>query len=331
MDIHNLKQTARARLDRASCNPRRLALIHTAVALAVSVALTVIHYVLDRQIGNTGGLSGIGTRSVLTTVQTVLQAAASVLLPFWQIGFLAAALAIARGAYLDTETLGRGFRNFRSVLRFFLMRLLLTVGIAVSCIYLSTFLFMMTPMADQMMAVLEPAMEGSVMNPESLMTLDPAVMDEAMEVMWPASVLALLVFGAVMIPVGYCFRLGQFVVLEDTPVRGFRAILTGFKLVRRNFGTFFRLDLQFWWYYLLQVLILTVGYGDEILRAVGVNLPVAQGVSFFGFFGLQVVGQLILLTLARPVVDTTYAVFYEELKTGTVVEKTVPQKMNWDA
>lgn len=331
MDIQKLKSAARTRLESAAYDPRRLAFIHTGAALALTALITVIGYILDGQIGNTGGLSGIGMRSVLTTVQTVLQGVGGILLPFWEIGFLAAALAIARGASFGPGILTKGFQKFRTVLRFFIWRLVVTIGIGLGCIYCSSFVFMMTPLADPLLEILEPALQGSALQPEAMLSLDPAVLEAATNAMWPAAAIAFALFVVVMIPVGYRFRIAQFVVLEDTPVRGIGAMLISGKLMRKRNLDFFRLDLQFWWYYLLQALIFVVGYADGILPYLGVELPMGEGVGFFLFFALQVVGQLALLTRVRPMVDTTYALFYEELKKEPFVTKPKPQNFNWDA
>ena len=158
-------------------------------------------------------------------------------------------------------------------------------------------------------------------------------MAAATDAMMPAVVIALILFGVVMLFVGYRFRIAKFVVLEeDSPVRGIGTVLKAMKLLRRRSFAFFRLDLQFWWYYLLQALLLAVGYGETVLYYLGVELPLPEGVGFFLFFGLQVVGQLILLTRARPLVDTTYALFYEGLKGEAQMPPAQPksQKFNWD-
>ena len=333
MDIGSLKQTARARLESASYDPRRLALIHTGAALGVSVLLTVVSFVVDRQIGNTGGLSGIGLRSVLSTVQTVLQGVAGLLLPFWQIGFLAAALAFARGGRVTPMTLTQGFLKFRPVLRLMILQLLATIGIGLACVYVSSFAFMMTPLAEPLFEILEPALQETALDADVMLSLDEATLVAATDAMMPAVAIALVLFGVVMLFVGYRFRIAKFVVLEENaPVRGIGAVLKAMKLLRRRSFRFFRLDLQFWWYYLLQMLLVIVGYGETLLYYLGVELPLPDGVGFFLFFGLQVVGQLILLTRARPLVETTYALFYEGLKeeVPTPPVQPNPQHFNWD-
>ena len=70
-----LKQAARDSLLASKGDPKRIILIHTLVSLGVTFLLGAISFALEHQISNTGGLSGLGLRSVLSTAQAVLQIA----------------------------------------------------------------------------------------------------------------------------------------------------------------------------------------------------------------------------------------------------------------
>ena len=75
MDPHDrraLKSAARESLAAAPYDPRKLILLHTGVTIAVSLIGTILNFVLSKQIENTGGLGGMGLRSMLSTVQSVL-------------------------------------------------------------------------------------------------------------------------------------------------------------------------------------------------------------------------------------------------------------------
>ena len=137
LNSQHLKQTAR---DTLLGDYKRLALIHTAVALGVSLVVTLLHYYLNNQIGNTGGLSGLGARTVLETAQTVLQYVVNLALPFWEIGFLFAALQMARGQKAEVSSFLEGFRRFGPVLRLYLTRSLLFIGVGVASAYVSAFI-----------------------------------------------------------------------------------------------------------------------------------------------------------------------------------------------
>ena len=88
MDIHDrrgLKAEAAERLASASYDPKKLILIHSGVQVALALLLALVQYLLDRKIGDTGGLGGMGTRSVLETIQAVLTIAQMTAAVFWQL------------------------------------------------------------------------------------------------------------------------------------------------------------------------------------------------------------------------------------------------------
>ena len=121
-DRQGLKKEAADRIAGAAYNPRLLVLIHTGVSLGASLLVSVILYLLQQKIETTGGLSGIGLRSVLTTAQSVLQLVLMLLTILWQVGIVYGAIQIARGRTARPEDLTEGFRRFGPVLRLKLLQ-----------------------------------------------------------------------------------------------------------------------------------------------------------------------------------------------------------------
>ena len=120
MDIHDrplLKHTSAQALSAAGSTPRNLVMLHTGVALGFSLLATVLQYILSLGIGDTGGLAGLGMRSVLSSAQSFLQVAGMILLPFWEMGILRALLLISRRQEADKPTLLDGFRRFGPIFR----------------------------------------------------------------------------------------------------------------------------------------------------------------------------------------------------------------------
>ena len=112
-DRKGLKQTASTRLCESSYDPRLLALLYISVSVGVSLVLAIVTYILQEQIGGTGGLAGIGTRSVLVTVQAVLQLASTLLIPFWDMGLIYTSVQLARGKAAYPVAAHLGFRTVR--------------------------------------------------------------------------------------------------------------------------------------------------------------------------------------------------------------------------
>ena len=114
MDIKNsrdMRKQAKDALASASYNPRKLALIHGGVMLGISLLITLVNFLLSKQIDSATGLSGLGTRTTLGTIQSILQIANTVLMPFWEIGFLAAAVNMVRKEQTGPRTLLSGFHR----------------------------------------------------------------------------------------------------------------------------------------------------------------------------------------------------------------------------
>ena len=85
----------------------------------------------------------------------------------------------------------------------------------------------------------------------------------------------------------------------------------------------FKLDLSFWWFYALELLLAAVSMGDMILMAAGVVLPVPAEAAYWGCQLLAAAGQLGLYYLARPKLEVAYALCYESF---SVPEEPKPRK-----
>ncbi len=311
-DRSSLKQAAGVSLSQASYDPKLLILLHTGVILLVNVLLALVDYLLAQQIGTTGGLSGLGMRSFLTTVQSVLQLAQVIFLPFWQIGYLFAVLKISRGEPADPRSLTEGFRHLGPVLRLKLLQGLLYGGIAVICVYAGTFLYLMTPGASSLMRqMLYLMMDSSIMeNPDTLQ----AALYTAMEGhIVPLLLISLAVFLCGSAPVFYHYRLAD-MILMDRPSKGaLHALRTSRKMMKGNCMAMVKLDLGFWRFYLLEGLALALCYGDFLLAALGVALPGPAAVHYFAFLILSLLAQLWLYWWRKNEISVTYAKAYAAL------------------
>lgn len=303
MDIRSLKNTARERLSNASYNPGRLALIHTGAAVVLSLLMTLVSFLLTRQMDTTSGLAGIGMRTVLSSAQMLLLIGGSAVMPFWDAGFLRACLNISRGEPAQPDTLLEGFRRFGVVLRLTLIRGIFCVLIAVFCLQAASMLFMMLPLSNNFMEEVLALMEsGAVVDDAAVAKLMPHLF--MVYVLW--AVFALII----LVPLLYRFRLADWAVMDNTrralPAFGLSGICT-----RGNRFFLFRLDLSFWWYYGLHLLATILAYGDTVLTALGVN--VNADAAFFAFYVLSLALSLLVAWRFAPQVQTTYALSYDEL------------------
>ena len=75
MDIRNRKElhaAAVASLAAAPGQPRQAAALYAAIGSVLALLSAVISFILNNQIAQTGGLSNMGLRSMLSTAQSVL-------------------------------------------------------------------------------------------------------------------------------------------------------------------------------------------------------------------------------------------------------------------
>lgn len=315
LQVSDLHRLAKARLQGVSGNPKRLALFHTAIALGSSFLLTAVIYLFDLLIADTGGLAGLGIRSVLTTAQSVLTIVITAALPFWQMGILYAALQWVKGKSADFESLLQGFRRFGSALGLLFLRGGLFLALAIPISYAGTAVFMLTPFAAPLLEILTPMMEQGV-TPEQLEALvTPEFTAAALQASVPLLIISGILYVAVAIPIFYRIRFADFAVMEGLSAG--KALLKSFAVTGKNCLQVFKLDLTFWWFYLLQILSAAVCNADTILPALGVSLPVSGAVAALAFYALGTVCQCVLLWQYEAHRVTVYGLAYGVLD-GTI-------------
>ena len=300
----DLKRQSEDALRQAPGDPQKLLRIHVGVITVASLVLTVINYVLQLQIDTTGGLSGIATRSLLSTTLTVLQLLYFVLMPFWQAGYLTVSLAIARREKADREDLFSGFRRFGPFLRLCLLQGLIIGALLIASNYISSFLYMLTPwgqsLTEQLMSVLSQT--GAMPSEETIASLAGHAV--------PMLILGGVIFLVLAVPILYRMRLSQYRVMEGQN-RALRAILESFQMTKGRWFPLLKLDLSFWWFYGAQIVIGLLGYGDILLELLGVSLPWNEALLFFVPYVCYLSLQFFFLLWQKNRVDVTYAHAYE--------------------
>lgn len=312
MDIRNrraLKAAASEALHSAP-NQKRLVFIWAAAGTVLPLLVSVLSYLLEHQIADTGGLSGIGLRSILSTVQSVLSFSTSVLIPFWTFGYMAVTLRFARKEPTTDASLLEGFRRFRPLFRLILLEIIIYAVICFLCVQLVSTVLSFTPLAVPAYAILES-------NQEMLLTgvVDESVVQALTEAMMPIFLIGGIACVIALIPVSYLLRLAPLCIMDTPSCRARQAIRMSLGMMRRNCLSLFCLDLSFWWFYLIKLLVSALCYGDVFLPLIGIALPFSYEVSFFTFYIVSLLVQFALLYIANNKVQTTYALFYDALRT----------------
>lgn len=305
MDKHN----ASVSLRNASYSPKGLMAIYSGVLVALSVLLMVVNTVLGA-IQTSGGLDSMNMKAMLSTAQMALLIIKAVLLPFWAAGLCFVAIGLARGQSVGPKDLTAGFRKILPIIISKLFIGLQYAGrIALSFVLssvLSSQILMFTPAAGKLYEVAE--------NMENLMELgdyQTLLGDDIWLVMGVCvgvfTVVTLILLG----PVFYRYRMTTYLIMDGQERGGLRAMLRSCMLMFRRRWELAKLDLSFWWYYLLLALCSGLCFGDVILLGLGVTLPVSDTVLYWVFIALGFGAQLAVEILAGPKVAVTYAHCYD--------------------
>ena len=316
MDIRDrraLQQKAAHALEEAVYDPKKLVLIHTAILMGASLLVVILDYILAGHIENTGGLGGLGARAILSTIQSALQLALLISTPFWQMGLTHSVLRIARKQSAAPKDLKEGFFRFGPVLRLQLARLLLCVLIGILSMNIGTTIFAFTPFSGPLEALLSQ-LEGQL-SANSSFVVDEATYLALVDAAIPMLAITGVLYAAFLIPLLYRFRLADYAIMDEDRPGALKALGISARLMRNNRFQLFRLDLSFWWFYLMEALSIAICYADTLLPLLGITLPISADVLFFVSYGLYIAAQLALYWWAGAQVKTTYAVAYDGLRT----------------
>lgn len=299
---------------------RRLVLLYCGVIALLTLGSNGLHLYLDNHIGETGGLSGLGTRSVLQTVQELLTYLNFLFSPFWTAGFVYAMLSLVRGRTPGPRDLLAGFRRFGRVLGHMAFQFLVLVSLVIAAVNVATVIFSFTPLSADFAEKMEPLLnDPAILTADGLVDLSKIPMDAMLSAMRPLLILTGALLAPVCIWLSYGFRMSMYLVMER-PISGVQAHFESMRLMRGHKRQMFRLDLQFWWYHALGLLITVVGYLDVILTTLGIPLPMDATGMFFLTLGAYCVLQTGLFLWKKCQVDAAYVLAYEAIAYPQTVE-----------
>ena len=291
--------------------PSRVILVHTGAVLLLSLILTLVDHLLDQQIHGITGLGGMDQRSILLTIQSTLRLTQLVLVPFWQIGYTYYTLRITRNQPADLPDLLEGFRRFGPVLRLKLLTADITFLLAIASSYAGTILFTLTPWSASLMREMDVLMASNLE--------DAALVEAFLNVAYqPANLIPILCcFGVCFLAGGvflfFRFRLAELWLMDHPESSAMGALRCSRVLMQGNWKAMFKIDLGFWWFYLLELLVTVLGFGDLILNAFGIVLTTDAFGSYILFFCLYIWAQMTLYWWKRNHICITYAHAYMEL------------------
>jgi len=312
-NIRELKDRAAQLAAQNRSAVQRVVLLYCGVIAALTLGSSGLNLYLDSQIGTTGGLDGMGLRSILQTIQEILYYVNTYFSPFWSAGFLAAMIALVRGRAPENRDLAEGFRRFFRVLSHLAFRFMLVVMLLVASVNLGAVLFSLTPMGKDFAQAMAPVLEDpALIGADGMVNMELIPQELLLSAGLPMTLMVLAVFGGLYLLLSYQFRLSLYLVM-DRPIGAVQAHFLSMRLMRGHKWQMLKLDLSWWWYYFLLVVVSLVGYLDLILPIFDLTLPVDSTVLYFVTLAAYCVLFTGLCLWKKCDVDASYVLAYEAI------------------
>lgn len=298
-----LKKKASNRLQSGN-DPKKVVLVYAGIAALSSLVVTVVQALLDSRISQTGGIQNIGTRSMLTTADTVLTIAQLLLVMCLTLGYTGSMLRIARGQYASPNSLKAGGERIWVLLRTRLLQMLIMTAAAFALCFLVINVCLLTPLSNRVIAVM-----GTV-SAEVLLADDLALIG-----FYSAMLPIILIYLVTLVPLLWYFsctyRMVDYLLIDRPQLGAFGALRESRRMMQGNMKMMLRVDLSFWWYYLLQALVSVLVYLNMVLALFSIGLP--PEVLYWGTVVLYLAADFALRYFFSNKVAVTYALFYDSL------------------
>ena len=313
MDIHAIHEAAPRKLE-AAPQQKRIVTIFAGITVLSALLVTAINYVLSLQIAQTTGLSSMGLRSILSTIQSVLPIVQSIALMCLELGYTSAMLRIARGQYASPNGLRLGFDRFSSLMRCLILQWIIYMGVGIAAFYAAMMIFLHTPFGERLMESVAPYIQDTSLISSGAYLLDEAAQAQISEATTPLLVIFGILCLVILVPILYRFRMADYVIIDKPGIGGLAALRESRMIMKGNCLKLFRLDLSLWWYHLLTALTLALCYGDVILSFLGIEVGIHPDVLYYGFYAIYLTVQFAIAYGLRNRVDVSYALAYEQLR-----------------
>ena len=294
-----LKTLARQQLSAATFPPKKLTLWYSGIVLGLNLLSVILDWITGSMIDSTGGLSGLGPRAVLDTVSTVFSLAVQIATPL----LAYCCIHLARQTQVEPKSLTMGPRRWAVILRHGLLVGGIFLAIGYAALQVASMLFMLLPSSEKAVELVYTIMEDPALLEGNI---SPQLLEEMVDAFMPVYIIGGVLFLVVFIPISYRLRLSSFRIMEETPVGAVKSVLESWKLMKGNCIPLFKLDLSFWWFYLLQSILFLLMTGISLLVKLTPGWYVVVSLAYS-------LAMLALEYSCLASVQTTYAVFYDNL------------------
>lgn len=314
MNLSQIRRQANQRLQENRGSFRKPVLIHAAVTAGVSLLLMVVTH-LSLCIAPQGGLRNMGTQDLLATVRTLLQLASTIALPFWNAGLVFCSLQLLHRKDHAPSTLIEGFRRWGTITGSLLIRGLIYFFATVGCYLISSIVISMMPLSSALIEDLTAFMAAPAL----------PLSNRILVFLGACLVIYISILCILLVPKLYLHRLVTYRIMDDEPCTGLQSVIRSSYLMKGKRRQLLLLDLSFWWFYLLELLISALSIGDLILVWLGITLPISTEIAAWVFPIVALLVRLVLYWYAKPRLAITYAVFYQSATEESRKEQAPPE------
>lgn len=288
--------------------PQKVVLIYAAILAAAALAGNLAGYLLDGQISQAVGLQGMNTRAVLSTATVVVTIAQLLLVEGLALGYCAAMLRIARGQYASGSTLKAGLERLWLLVRTRLLEGVILTAMSFALCMVVVNIYMLTPFSNRLVLSMMPLVEAGELTTEAMLSL----WSTAYPVLLPVTVLYVVALIPLLWYFSAVYRLVDYLLIEKPQLGALGALQESRRRMRGSKRMLLRVDLSFWWYYLLQTAT-KVLYTGLILTALGVTLSVSPTVFLVAALVIYLAADFAVRYFFSNRVAVTYALFYDSL------------------
>ena len=314
MTLSQLRLEASLRLQKDQRGFSKLVLINVVITAGISLLLMLVSW-LSQYIAPEGGLSNMGTQTMLATLRTLLQLASIMIVPFWDAGLIFCSLQLLRGKSSTPATLLEGFHRWGPLASSLLIRGLIYFLSCMACSFASSLLLSFLPIPPTILDELIAFTEA----PTLPLTGGVRSFFIVFFVVFCINLCILLV------PKLYLHRQIVYRIMDDEPCTGAQAVLHSGILMKGNRRKLFLLDLSFWWFYLLELCISLFSMGNLLLAELGIVIPISAEATIWVFPVISLLARVVLYWFAKPKLAVTYALFYQQVFDQSLSEPEPPQ------
>ena len=313
----DIRSRAKKTLDYTPWDVKKLVLVFALVSWGVSFLLLGIDALLALGTEKAQGLSGLGVLSLLETASSALSLVFEIFNLFWLPGILYCGLMLLREQDPWPKGLLRGFKKWKSFVKLTILVYILIF--ALTMVLAPVISILSLPFMGGFEEILANMPENEA---DMVAYMEALPADQLIRATMPMLIMAVVAVLAITIPLFYRARLVFLLLLDEEQLGVREAIRFSFKLTKGSCIQLFRLDLSFWWYYLLLALVNILPLGAELIGWSGTAATLGcSAVAAILGIGVYMLGLM--------KVNTANAVAYDHLRTMVLTDAPqLPEGLN---